>query len=247
MRSNWLIALLASAVVVVLVAVALVVVPSLSGVPSGSLTSNIKANAASPIIVSSVTPRPGASSTRANATIRITFSTPLSVDTPMPSISPSLSGRWYLADSTTIEFAPAQSFVPGDSYQITIPGGSGGVKGSRGQHLVNAESSSFTMASGSMLRLQQLLAGLDYLPYGFHPSGAKVPAVNDAQPQAGSFSLRWTNTPATLEAGWQAGSWNVVTQAAIMSFERIHKLTLTSTSNTAPWQALLSASQNHQL
>ncbi|MHB8191405.1 MAG: L,D-transpeptidase [Ferrimicrobium sp.] len=32
-----------------------------------------------------------------------------------------------------------------------------------------------------------------------------------------------------------------------MSFERIHKLTLTSTSNTAPWQALLSASQNHQL
>ena len=59
---------------------------------------------------------------------------------------------------------------PAPPRPVTVPGGSSGVVGSEGQHLAQSVTSQFSVAPGSILRLQQLLAELGYLPLTFTPA-----------------------------------------------------------------------------
>ena len=53
--------------------------------------------------------------------------------------------------------------------------------------------SAFTVAPGSVLRLQQLLAELGYLPLSFTPAAPVTSPAEEGNAQAGSFAWRWTD------------------------------------------------------
>ena len=235
--------------VVLLVAVGIVVVPSLHGSSSASLASNDSAspgNSAN-VVVASVSPGPGATKVRPNQPITIGFSTSISSHTPMPTLSPPVAGSWFLENPTTIEFAPDGSYTPGGTESVTIPGGPTGILATSGQRMQNPEQVSFSIAQGSLLRMQQLLAQLNYLPYSFKPTSRLASNADLALVQKGNFNLRWSDEPSSLQATFYPGSWGVATQAAIMAFENVSNLPINGEPSAAVWSALLAAAAQHQL
>jgi len=74
---------------------------------------------------------------------------------------------------------------------ITVPGGSAGVMGAHGQRLAANVTNTFTVAQGSTLRLQQLLAELGYLPLNFTPGRARHLPHPRRQRPGGDFTWRW--------------------------------------------------------
>ena len=88
----------------------------------------------------------------------------------------------------------------------------------------NATEVAWEVPAGSELRLQQLLAGLGYLPYKW--TGEEVAKTPEAQVAAattetpkGHFAPRWGNTPSGLKELWAPGEENVLVEGALMSFE----------------------------
>ncbi len=84
-----------------------------------------------------------------------------------PAAHPEPAGRrvsWQLATPTTLAFVATAPLVPSSTETVTVPGGQGGIVGARGQHLAQPSTAQFTVADGSTLRLQQILAQLGYLP-----------------------------------------------------------------------------------
>jgi peptidoglycan hydrolase-like protein with peptidoglycan-binding domain len=104
----------------------------------------------------------------------------------------------------------------------------------------------WTVAPGSTLRLQQLLATLGYLPVSFS-SGAAVATTAAAQEQAaikpprGSFSWRWSDIPSELRALWQPGASGELTRGAVMAFENDHGLAPDGVAGPIVWRSLIDA------
>jgi len=97
----------------------------------------------------------------------------------------------------------------------------------------------FTVATGSSLRLNQLLAQLGYLPLRFVPTGPFHPTSSAAQ--RGSFTWRWTNVPTGLTGLWRPNAYTVITQGAIMAFESARGMPTDGVASPAVWDALLHA------
>jgi len=118
--------------------------------------------------VTSVTP--SGTNVNAGSTISVQFSTDLAPNSPMPTLSPPVAGSWAVLSPSLLQYQASGPLVPGAAETITVPGGSSGVVGSLGQHLAQTATTQFTVAPGSTLRLQQLLAELGYLPLTFTPA-----------------------------------------------------------------------------
>ncbi|HEY3943423.1 MAG TPA: L,D-transpeptidase family protein [Acidimicrobiales bacterium] len=194
-----------------------------------------------PLNVVGTTPADSASDVASSATISVALSAPLAPDSPMPSLSPPVTGTWAQVSPNDLEFVPAGPLVPGAAETLTVPGGRAGLRGAQGQHLATTTTSSFTVAPGSVLRLQQLLAELGYLPLTFTPAAAPTSPQQAADPQLGAFSWRWANQPASLTSLWTEGSMNVITKGAVMSFESQHGLTTDGLAGPQVWTDLLAA------
>jgi hypothetical protein len=102
--------------------------------------------------------------------ISVQFSTPLATDSPDPTLFPSIPGTWTLEGSTTLLFQPSEYLAPLSTLDLTVGTGATGPRGRLGQTLTTPFTTSFTIAAPSVLRLQQLLAELGYLPLQFTPS-----------------------------------------------------------------------------
>ena len=113
------------------------------------------------------TRRPGAQGVPSNTTISVTFSRPVSLQKATPALSPAIAGKWVQSSATTLSYDLDSPLIPSSQEVLTIPGGSSGVRGTDGSTLATSHSVTFDVAAGDTLRLQQLLAGLDYLPVGF--------------------------------------------------------------------------------
>jgi hypothetical protein len=96
---------------------------------------------------------------------------------------------------------------------------------------------------GSLLRLQQMLADLGYLPLRWQPALPSRCRCRLAllQPPAGSFHWRWPDVPAPLRALWSPGTDNLITQGAVMAFDRIQGLPLLPYATPAMWRDLVLA------
>ncbi|HEX5195190.1 MAG TPA: hypothetical protein VFW09_20535, partial [Solirubrobacteraceae bacterium] len=190
-------------------------------------------------------PAPGTPITPATP-IRISFSKPVShvLDERMPTLSPATAGSWRRVSERTIEFTPS-GYGYGLDTRVTIalPNGVPLVGGQSG----TASSGSWPVPQGSLVRAQQLLALLGYLPVDFKYRGKRVRRSASAQqaaavdPPKGTFSWRYPNTPAQLKEQWQPGADGVVTKGAIMMFESDHGLTPDGTLSPAVWKALIDA------
>ena len=190
-------------------------------------------------------PAPGTSIKPATP-IRITFSRPVDrvLGHRMPTLTPATSGSWKQVSSRTVQFtptgygyglnAPVQVVLPNDVHLV-------------GGRSTTASSGSWTIPNGSVIRAQQLLAELGYLPLEFRYRGKAVPRTPTAQedaaadPPAGRFVWRYSDAPQQLKTQWKPGSDGVVTKGAIMRFESDHDMTTDGVLSPAVWKALIDA------
>jgi len=178
------------------------------------------------------------------STLRLTFSRPLTriFGTSEPRLTPAVAGSWSRPNSHTLVFTPAGTGFPlAATVKLSLP------TTVSANDLEPTDSVQWTVAAGSELRLQQLLAQLGYLPLTWTPAGTPTPQTPEAQvaaavdPPAGAFSWGFANAPSELRALWHPGRPSVIIRGAVMSFERGHGLATDGIAGPIVWHALLEA------
>jgi peptidoglycan hydrolase-like protein with peptidoglycan-binding domain len=197
-----------------------------------------------PLTVVSTTPT--GDNVDGGSTISVQFSTDLAPGSPMPTLSPEVAGQWAVLSPNLLQYQATAPLVPGTVETLTVPGGANGTVGSRGQHLASAFTTSFNVAPGSTLRLQQMLAELGYLPLNFTPAAPLTSPTQEGAAQLGTFTWRWANQPTSLVSLWTPGADNVITKGAVMNFESQHNLKVDGVAGPAVWGAVLTAVESGQ-
>jgi hypothetical protein len=202
-----------------------------------------------PLDVVSTAPATGAVDVSFSPTVTVQLTAPLASGSPLPMLSPAIAGSWT-DDDDTLVFQPSAQFTPYTTVQLTIPGGSSGLRDATGETLPKTLTSTFSVEGGSELRLQQLLAELEYLPLSFVRSGTSGSALGSEAttasevqlgPLAGSFAWRYPDTPSLLSSQWTPGTENVLTRGAVMDFEAQSGLTVDGEAGPIVWNALVAA------
>jgi hypothetical protein len=183
--------------------------------------------------VVSVTPATDAQGVNGATPIRLTLAQDMTAENALPVISPAIPGSWH-QDGTDLTFTPATGFAPRTHVTITVP------------H--QSWTASFTTGNYSLLRLQQLLGQLGYLPLNWAAELGGTVTADDAsaqlsaayQPPAGTFAWQ-TGYPWSLHSFWQPGQMNQITTGAIMAFESDHGMQLNGQATAAVWNAVLRA------
>ncbi len=194
------------------------------------------------LIVASVSPT--GANVAAGSTVTVQFSTDLAPNSPMPTLTPPVAGGWAVLSPSLLEYQASGPLVPGTAETVTVPGGPSGVIGSDGQHLTQTVTSQFSVAPGSTLRLQQLLAELGYLPLTFTPASPLTSPTQEGNDQVGSFTWRWPDQPLSLLTLWTPGTNNVITQGAVMNFESQNNLKTDGIAGAQVWTDLLADVQS---
>jgi peptidoglycan hydrolase-like protein with peptidoglycan-binding domain len=160
--------------------------------------------------------------------IVVTYDAPTTAASPLPQVDPQTEGSWSQPTPATWRFTPTVPFVPDTTVTVTA----------------GTKQFTYKVADGSLLRAQQILADLHYLPLTFAPATAiaNTAAGQGAlafAPPAGDFAMRYGSTPAELSALWAPGKMTAVTKGAIMAFENVHHLAIDGVAGPAVWAALL--------
>ena len=199
-----------------------------------------QAQSAVPMRVRSASPAPGTQGVSGATPIRLTLAAP-DPGAALPRISPDVPGTWQRAGDT-LTFTPASGFRPHTRVTVSVAQATG------------SWTDSYTTGGYSMLRLQQLLGQLGYLPLSWAADlgGMITPDDTAAQvaaaytPPVGTFT--WDRGyPSTLSYFWHPGQVNLITTGAIMAFESQHNMTLDGTASPAVWTAVLRAAAQQQL
>jgi peptidoglycan hydrolase-like protein with peptidoglycan-binding domain len=212
---------------------------------------------AAPLKLVSVTPAGGDRDANGGDPIRVKFSSALSPQTPLPTLSPSVAGSWQVSGDTAT-FTPESGYVADTTVQVKVPGGTDGMVGAAASAgtLKTTSVSSFTTGSYSALRLQELLAQLGYLPLNWTPddpatgtiaasdASAQLAAAYDAP--AGTFTFQ-SGYPSTLTSQWSAGTDNILVNGAVRAFENNVGLTMDGIAGPEVWTALLKAVAKDQV
>ena len=229
---RWWVILTVSVAVLVLAAAAIVVTNLHFNQAAATPT-------APPPALRVVSVSPTGTNVAAGSTISVQFSTDLGPASPMPTLSPPVAGTWAVLSPSVLQYQASGPLVPGATETVTVPGGPAGVVGSQGQRLAQTVTSQFTVAPGSTLRLQQLLAELGYLPLTFTPASPLTSPTQEGNDQVGSFTWRWPNQPLSLLTLWTPGTNNVITQGAVMNFEAQNGLKTDGVAGPQVWTDLL--------
>ena len=177
--------------------------------------------------------------------LRLTFSQPVAqvFGGAHPTLTPATAGHWSELNSHTLEFKPSGFGAPfGSQLRVTLPRA---VSVGSGSGLRSTREVAWTVPSGSILRLHQLLAQAGYLPVEWHPNGAEVQRSPSAEaaaavdPPSGTFSWRYGNTPAQLREKWNPTQATLITKGAVMKFENESGLTIDGLPGPAVWRKLL--------
>jgi peptidoglycan hydrolase-like protein with peptidoglycan-binding domain len=207
-----------------------------------------------PLQLLSVTPAAGAKGVNGTDPIRVQFSAPLAASTPMPTLSPHISGSWQVEGDTAV-FTPAAGYYQNSKVTLKIPGGPSGMisvdgaSAGAGGLLPSTVTESFTTGSFSTLRLQEVLSQLGYLPLTWtqkpetaviSPSDTKAELAAAYQAPAGTFSWN-SGYPSSLTDQWKAGSANILDVGAVRAFESVTGLTMDGIAGHTVWSDLFSA------
>jgi L,D-transpeptidase catalytic domain len=218
--------------------------------------------------VAAADPAPGSARSGLDSPITLTFDEPVAraLGTARPRVWPTTAGTWTEPDADTLVFTPrGLGFGPGTVVRVSFDRPVTVVGGSSAGSVVVAASGSyhFAVTQASVLRLQQILAQLHYLPLNFTPApGVRSPTTVAGEvatlgsPLKGSFSWRWQSIPASLRAQWQPGSPTVMVKGALMAFMATTESSYngyTADHETvdqladASWKALLRAAAANQV
>jgi lipoprotein-anchoring transpeptidase ErfK/SrfK len=189
------------------------------------------------LAVLSITPAQGAEGIASGMPLTVVLSGPPPTGAPMPALVPDAQGRWTVQGST-LTFTPSFGYAPWSTERVVVP-----------KALAGPKSSTFHVAGVPLLRVQQLLAELRYLPVAYGPS-AGVSGLAMAAPKAalvsprtlpGTFTWRFAKVPASLRSLWAPGKGNVMTTGALMHFEAVENLPENSPIDPQLWGALKKA------
>jgi hypothetical protein len=211
--------------------------------------------AAVPLQVVSVTPARHTKHVNGTAPVTIAFSAPLAPDSPTPEITPGVPGHWSRPSATQLTFTPVAGFRPLTRVTVRIPGSSDGVRSAAGGLLAHQVTTRFRTGAWSLVRLDQLLAELSYLPLTWAPAFDETsPAAADAagqrsaafDPPAGKFT--WNHGyPRELRTFWKVGSADsLIVKGAVMAFENDHGMAMDGVAGPAVWRALFRAEAKGQ-
>ena len=207
-----------------------------------------------PLDMLSVTPSAGAKGVNGAAPIKVQFSAPLAANTPMPQLSPRITGSWQVEGDTAV-FTPAVGYFENTKVTLTIPAGAsgmvsvGGASAGSGGQLASGTTVTWTTGSFSTLRLQELLSQLGYLPLtwtqkpktaAISPSNANAELFAAYQAPAGTFSWK-SGYPSNLTSQWKAGSGNILDVGAVRAFESVTGLTMDGSAGRTVWHRLFTA------
>ncbi|HTU73696.1 MAG TPA: L,D-transpeptidase family protein [Trebonia sp.] len=232
-----------------------------------------------PLRLESISPAPGAADVNGAQPITVTYNQPLPANVPFPSISPSVPGSWHRQGQTAI-FTPGTGFSQDTRVSLSVPldptttsGTPNSAKAGTATGTVasaTTPTAAFTTGSYSVLRLQEVLTQLGYLPFtwtqgpttqAFSSRGSAAPSpqgqtrltssvhqqVLEAYDAPGG-AFGWpAGYPAQLQAAFTPGSANVMTRGALMGFEADHNLGLTDKPTPAIWAALMRAAAGNQV
>lgn len=197
--------------------------------------------------VVAIAPKRGAQGVTTGSRIIILLSGPARHGAPMPTLVPPVAGKWSV-QGAALTFIPSDGYVPWSTVRVYVPSA-----------LARAKHWSFTVGPPPVLRVQQLLAELHYLPLRFVPTAegptSGPPATGrtalDASPtvaalvpsisQIGAFSWRYPAVPASLASLWSPGQDNILTSGAIMHFEDNANLATDGLVEPQLWHALTQA------
>ena len=254
-RKSTLITAISAAVVVIAGVAVLLIVPGKTTLRTTSVAASRSTHTVHPapaLQVTSVTPGSNSRNVNGTSSIEVGFSAPVAADSALPKLSPSVAGSWKV-DGSTATFTPAAGFPEDTTVSLTIPAGSSGMrsaagaKAGAGGYLASGFTRSFTTASYSTLRLEQLLAQLGYLPLTWTASGTPVQPSDTAgqlaaayTPPAGSFSWQG-GYPSVLHSLWSEGSSNSIVIGAIRAFQSEEGLTMDGVAGPEVWSDLLKA------
>ena len=193
-----------------------------------------------PFTVASTVPAQGATQVPSDQVVTVTMSGPVGSATGVPTFSPPVTGTWRKSGSRSLVFDATVPFIPTTTETLTIPAGASGPHGLHGGALAAPVTVTFGVAQASTERLQQVLAQLGYLPLTFTATGT-TPPNQAATAQPGTFAWRWTTLPPDLTSLWTEGAENVITKAALMTFENQNGLSVDGLAGPKVWSALLAA------
>ncbi len=241
-RSAWKITTTAGAAAAIVIAGALVIAAAPSStLAAHKLTHKKKAETVSVVSVVSVSPVNGSTGVNGAAPITVSYSGPVRKDIQMPAEYPRIAGSWRVAGSNAI-FTPRVGFTEHTHVTVKIPA-------SAGTTTTAATSFSFTTGDYSVLRLDQVLSQLGYIPVTWTPAGASgdIPATDASaqlaaayDPPAGTFTFD-SGYPDALTSKWSAGTSNEIIEGAIRTFEFDHGLTMDGDVGRHVWSHVLTA------
>ena len=192
----------------------------------------------------SVSPRDGATNMLPRGQIVVKLSAPPRPGAAMPVLNPAVAGHWTVAGSA-LTFSPNSSFSPWAKETLRLPGS------------ISAKTRlfHFQVDGVTVLRIQQLLAELRYLPFTFttapgqprRDSEAYQPTLVPVAPRAGTFHWAYPNVPPSLSSLWSPGQYNVLTQGAIMHFESVEGLAPDGVPGPQVWSDLTKAAAHRKL
>jgi len=254
-RKSMLITGISAAVVVIAGVAVLLVGPGKTTLRTTSVAASRPMHTVHPapaLQVRSVTPGSNSRGVNGTSSIEVGFSAPLAADSGLPTLSPSVAGSWRV-DGSTATFTPVAGFPEDTTVTVTIPAGSAGMrsaagtKAGAGGYLASGFTRSFTTASYSTLRLEQLLAQLGYLPLTWTASGTPVQPSDTAgqlaaayTPPAGNFSWQ-SGYPSVLTSFWSEGTNNLILTGAVRAFQSEEGLTMDGVAGPTVWSELLKA------
>jgi hypothetical protein len=236
-QPSWKIAAAAGAAAVIVIALVIVTVNS-SAVASHKPSHKKKAD---PVTVASVSPSNGSTGVNGASPITVTYSGRITKLTPLPTLSPSIPGSWQVAKNKAI-FTPQVGFTENTHVTVNIPAPAGTAT-------TAATSFSFTTGQYSVLRLEQLLSQLGYLPVTWTPTGSSgdIPATDASaqlsaayDPPTGTFSFD-SGYPAALTSQWTVGTDNEIIDGAVRTFEYDHGLNIDGDAGPHVWRHLFTA------
>ncbi len=252
-RSRVKLILLSAGVIALVAVVAVVTTMLASARPAARATAatpRAKQVPAVPVRVLSVTQGGQTRGTDGADPIQVTLSAPLSAHSPLPTVTPPVPGTWARSGST-LTFTPDIPFQPGTTVQVRFAAGPSGLRSASGGPLAAAQ---LQTAGYSLLRLQQLLAQLGYLPLtwtsatGPAAAGARTASGNTMagqladmySPPAGTFTWQ-PGYPQLLTTFWAQGSDSLILDGAIRAVQANEGLTMTGVATPSLWQDVMQA------
>jgi peptidoglycan hydrolase-like protein with peptidoglycan-binding domain len=196
--------------------------------PSPTTTSTAPA---APLKVVSVKPH---KTVKPMGTITVAFTTPLTAASPLPKLKPAVPGTWARTGSTAV-FTPSQAYPPDSTVQVIVRKRVGAKP-----KVVATRATPY----GSLLRVQQILAHLHYVPLttsAATPTTAAAEAAAVYDPPHGSFHWRYDDTPTTLRHDWAPGQSGDVLRGAIIAFQHQSGLPVDGSIGQHTWHALIAA------